>query len=282
MGAGPSQSPGQTTSCKHCLPSTSTLVGAGPRARASAAATRASFPGLPSGTARSAFRLPSVPGIQDQGTGGLDLTGQQVATSPNPCVFLLRSQRVVQSEGKLPLVPPHLIFAAEGARPGASPGGRRLGTMLGSPMNGSRPAGVTQRLAIRAQHAPPCSSARPSCRQRPLLASYTQPICPPSRQQVPSQPARLCPVAASSSTAQEPSSGTFVHGWSTANLAGDLFGGVTAAVVALPLALAFGVAAGAQQHGWMAPPTKHRSSETAAAQRSTLRGSSVPWQVLGH
>ena len=52
-------------------------------------------------------------------------------------------------------------------------------------------------------------------------------------------------VAASTSTAApESSSASFVHGWSTANLAGDLFGGLTAAVVALPLALAFGVAAG--------------------------------------
>ena len=55
---------------------------------------------------------------------------------------------------------------------------------------------------------------------------------------------RVSARATGSTTAQEPSSGTFVHGWSTANIAGDLFGGFTAAVVALPLALAFGVAAG--------------------------------------
>ncbi len=35
-----------------------------------------------------------------------------------------------------------------------------------------------------------------------------------------------------------------IHGWSVANLKGDIFGGLTAAVVALPLALAFGVASG--------------------------------------
>jgi len=35
-----------------------------------------------------------------------------------------------------------------------------------------------------------------------------------------------------------------VHGWSLGNLRGDIFGGLTAAVVALPLALAFGVASG--------------------------------------
>lgn len=35
-----------------------------------------------------------------------------------------------------------------------------------------------------------------------------------------------------------------IHGWSLANLKGDIFGGLTAAVVALPLALAFGVASG--------------------------------------
>ena len=33
----------------------------------------------------------------------------------------------------------------------------------------------------------------------------------------------------------------------TANLRGDLFGGLTAAIVALPLALAFGVASGRNQ-----------------------------------
>ena len=125
-------------------------------------------------------------------------------------------------------------------------------------MIGVEPAGNAARLAIRAQSAAP--SARPSaCRQRrslPLLASRSQLVFPPSRQQVPSLPPRLRPVTASSSTAQESSSGTFVHGWSTANLAGDLFGGLTAAVVALPLALAFGVAAGAQQRGWMALPCK--------------------------
>ena len=36
-----------------------------------------------------------------------------------------------------------------------------------------------------------------------------------------------------------------IHGLRTDNLRGDLFGGVTAAIVALPLALAFGVASGA-------------------------------------
>lgn len=35
-----------------------------------------------------------------------------------------------------------------------------------------------------------------------------------------------------------------IHGWSVKNLRGDIFGGLTAAVVALPLALAFGVASG--------------------------------------
>jgi SulP family sulfate permease len=35
-----------------------------------------------------------------------------------------------------------------------------------------------------------------------------------------------------------------VHGLHFNNLRGDLFGGLTAAVVALPLALAFGVASG--------------------------------------
>lgn len=35
-----------------------------------------------------------------------------------------------------------------------------------------------------------------------------------------------------------------IHGWSLGNLKGDIFGGLTAAVVALPLALAFGVASG--------------------------------------
>ncbi|MFT5538825.1 MAG: SulP family sulfate permease [Alphaproteobacteria bacterium] len=36
----------------------------------------------------------------------------------------------------------------------------------------------------------------------------------------------------------------FINGWSVKNIKGDLFGGLTAAVVALPLALAFGVASG--------------------------------------
>ena len=36
----------------------------------------------------------------------------------------------------------------------------------------------------------------------------------------------------------------FVHGLRFDNLRGDLFGGLTAAIVALPLALAFGVASG--------------------------------------
>lgn len=35
-----------------------------------------------------------------------------------------------------------------------------------------------------------------------------------------------------------------INGWSTDNLRGDLFGALTASVVALPLALAFGVASG--------------------------------------
>ena len=34
------------------------------------------------------------------------------------------------------------------------------------------------------------------------------------------------------------------HGFNISNLRGDFFGGLTAAVVALPLALAFGVASG--------------------------------------
>ena len=37
----------------------------------------------------------------------------------------------------------------------------------------------------------------------------------------------------------------FVHGLTFDNIQGDLFGGLTAAVVALPLAMAFGVASGA-------------------------------------
>ena len=36
-----------------------------------------------------------------------------------------------------------------------------------------------------------------------------------------------------------------VHGLDFKNLRGDIYGGVTAAVVALPLALAFGVSSGA-------------------------------------
>ena len=39
--------------------------------------------------------------------------------------------------------------------------------------------------------------------------------------------------------------GGLVNGLSFSNLRGDIFGGLTAAVVALPLALAFGVASGA-------------------------------------
>lgn len=35
-----------------------------------------------------------------------------------------------------------------------------------------------------------------------------------------------------------------INGWRTDNLIGDMYGGLTAAVVALPLALAFGVASG--------------------------------------
>ena len=37
----------------------------------------------------------------------------------------------------------------------------------------------------------------------------------------------------------------FIHGFPLDNLRGDIYGGLTAAVVALPLALAFGVASGA-------------------------------------
>lgn len=37
---------------------------------------------------------------------------------------------------------------------------------------------------------------------------------------------------------------TLVHGWRLDNLRQDIFGGITAAVVAVPLALAFGVASG--------------------------------------
>ena len=36
----------------------------------------------------------------------------------------------------------------------------------------------------------------------------------------------------------------FIHGFHLRNLRGDIYGGLTAAVVALPLALAFGVASG--------------------------------------
>jgi len=36
----------------------------------------------------------------------------------------------------------------------------------------------------------------------------------------------------------------FIHGFSLNNLRGDIYGGLTAAVVALPLALAFGVTSG--------------------------------------
>ncbi|UAJ72776.1 SulP family inorganic anion transporter [Synechocystis sp. PCC 7339] len=42
-----------------------------------------------------------------------------------------------------------------------------------------------------------------------------------------------------------PSPARFVHGLRFDNLRGDIFGGITAAIVALPLALAFGVASGA-------------------------------------
>lgn len=38
---------------------------------------------------------------------------------------------------------------------------------------------------------------------------------------------------------------SFIHGFSLDNLRGDIYGGLTAAVVALPLALAFGVTSGA-------------------------------------
>ena len=36
-----------------------------------------------------------------------------------------------------------------------------------------------------------------------------------------------------------------IHGWHLNNVRGDIFGGLTAAIVALPLALAFGVSSGA-------------------------------------
>ncbi len=36
-----------------------------------------------------------------------------------------------------------------------------------------------------------------------------------------------------------------IHGWHLHNVRGDIFGGLTAAIVALPLALAFGVSSGA-------------------------------------
>ena len=36
-----------------------------------------------------------------------------------------------------------------------------------------------------------------------------------------------------------------IHNWRFDNLHGDIFGGITAAIVALPLALAFGVQSGA-------------------------------------
>lgn len=38
-----------------------------------------------------------------------------------------------------------------------------------------------------------------------------------------------------------------IHGLTFDNIRGDVFGGLTAAVVALPLALAFGVASGAEK-----------------------------------
>ncbi len=71
-------------------------------------------------------------------------------------------------------------------------------------------------------------------------------VCPPKRSQ------RLQTVAASAAAGSvrqpaRPSPSLMskvVNGWRTDNLANDIYGGLTASVVALPLALAFGVASG--------------------------------------
>ena len=70
---------------------------------------------------------------------------------------------------------------------------------------------------------------------------------------------RSCtPVSAQATSAQftpTKSSGMsrLINGWRTDNLIGDIYGGLTAAVVALPLALAFGVASGKLLHQTQTP-----------------------------
>lgn len=68
-----------------------------------------------------------------------------------------------------------------------------------------------------------------------------------SRRRLPPRVGHLAATASTVGSVTSPEQSIlrrFIHGWTTQNLRQDIFGGITAAVVAVPLALAFGVASG--------------------------------------
>ena len=92
---------------------------------------------------------------------------------------------------------------------------------LKSPALGSQKSGVRGQIVKSRSNTPRC----PSRVQRYVRASAQ----PARAQAAPTRPSFMSRL---------------INGWRTDNLIGDMYGGLTAAVVALPLALAFGVASG--------------------------------------